>query len=163
MELDDPAAERAAERTSLVLNCGGTIMSPFSSRLILLASVVALVPVADGALAAEHHQARKSAHAVAMPDNSMARVIFNQADGVGQGIQDAERLNLIDTSKARELASEARQIRNEAARGNGSRELLARLDDVSQDLRAATGEAEPNGNGGDGGYYPDGYSSSFPR
>ena len=93
----------------------------------------------------------------------MARTIDNQTEGVGQGIRDAEQLNLIDASKARELASEARQISGEAARGNGSRALLARLDDVSQSLRAATGEATPNGNGGDGGYYPDGYSSSFPR
>lgn len=140
-------------------------MSSLSSRLLLLASVAALMPVANGALAAERHHARASAHAIAMSgsDNGMARTIYNQADGVGQGVRDAERLNLIDASKARELASEARQIRSEAARGNGSRALLARLDDVSQNLRAATGEATPNGNGGDGGYYPDGYSSSFPR
>lgn len=139
-------------------------MSSFSSRL-LLASVVVLVPIAGGASAAEHRHARASAHAVAISgaDSNMARTIYNQADGVGQGIRDAERLNLIDASKARELASEAREIRNEAARGNDSRELLARLDDVSQSLRAATGEAELYGNGGDGGYYPDGYSSSFPR
>ena len=140
-------------------------MSSFSSRLLLLASVVAVVPIADGALAAEHRHVRLSAHAVAVSssDGAMARMIYNQAEGVGQGIRDAEQLNLIDASKARELASEARQISGEAARGNGSRALLARLDDVSQSLRAATGEATPNGNGGDGGYYPDGYSSSFPR
>ena len=140
-------------------------MSSFSSRLLLLASVVAVVPIADGALAAEHRHVSLSAHAVAVSssDGAMARTIYNQAEGVGQGIRDAEQLNLIDASKARELASEARQISGEAARGNGSRALLARLDDVSQSLRAATGEATPNGNGGDGGYYPDGYSSSFPR
>lgn len=140
-------------------------MSSFSSKQLLLASVVVLLPVAGGAMAAEHYHPRQSAHAVAEPrsDSGMARVIFNQAVGVGQGIRDAERLNLIDSSKAHEMASRAQQIRNEAARGDGSRELLARLDDVSLDLRAATGEAEPNGNGGDGGYYPDGYSSSFPR
>lgn len=139
-------------------------MSPISSRLIL-ASVVALFPVADGAFAAEHHHARVTTHAIAVSsfENGMARAIYNQADGVGQGIRDAERLNLIDTSKAGELAFQAREIRNEAARGDGSRALLARLDDVSQSLRAATGEATPNSNGGDGGYYPDGYSSSFPR
>ncbi|WP_379072467.1 hypothetical protein ACHMW4_28295 [Mesorhizobium sp. UC22_110] len=140
-------------------------MSSFSSRLLLLASVAAVVPIAGGALAAEHRHVRMSAHAVAASstDAAMARTIYNQAEGVGQGIRDAEQLNLIDASKARELGSEARQIRGEAARGNGSRALLARLDDVSQSLRAATGEATPNGNGGDGGYYPDGYSSSFPR
>lgn len=140
-------------------------MSSFSSRLLLVASVVAVVPIAGGAFAAEHRHARGAAHAAAISssDSSMARTIYNQADGVGKGIRDAERLNLIDASKARELASDARQIRAEAARGDGSRQLLARLDDVSQSLRAATGEATPNGNGGDGGYYPDGYSSSFPR
>lgn len=140
-------------------------MSPLSSKRLLVAAVVALVPVASGAMAAEHHHIRKSVHAALVPssDGGMAGVIVNQAEGVGQGIRDAERLNLIDASKARELTSEARQIRGEAARGNGSRELLARLDGVSQSLRAATGEAEPNGNGGDGGYYPDGYGSSFPR
>ncbi|MFE0017633.1 hypothetical protein ACFWXH_22525 [Mesorhizobium sp. NPDC059054] len=137
-------------------------MSHISSRLLLLASVVALVPVADGALAAERH-ARKAAHAIAVPDNSMARAIFNQAEGVEQGIRYAAQLNLIDAAKAGSLASEARSIRGQAARGDGSRELLARLSDVSQSLRVATGEGWRIGGGGDGGYYPAGYGSNFPN
>lgn len=137
-------------------------MSPFSSRLLLLASIVAFVPVADGALAAERHL-RKSAHAIAVPDNSMARAIYNQAEGVEQGIRYAAQLDLIDAAKASSLASEARSIRGQAARGDGSRELLARLSDVSQSLRVATGQGWRIGSGGDGGYYPAGYGSNFPN
>lgn len=138
-------------------------MSSFSSRLLLLASVLAIVPVADGALAAERHL-RRSVHAAVAPspDNSMARAIFNQAEGVEQGIRYAARLNLIDAAKASSLASEARSIRGQAARGDDSRELLARLSDVSQSLRVATGQGWRIGGGGDGGYYPAGYDWNYP-
>lgn len=125
-----------------------------SSRIFLIAAVVALVPIADGALAAERSAA---------PTDVAARAIFNQAEGVSQGARNAARLKFIDVAKARELEAEATQVRNEAARGNGSRELLARLDDISQRLRNATGEGQLFGNGDDGGYYPSGYEAHFPR
>ncbi|TIX36831.1 MAG: hypothetical protein E5V36_24865 [Mesorhizobium sp.] len=41
-------------------------------------------------------------------------------------------------------------------------QLLAQLDEVSQKLRAATGSAFLIGNGGDGGYYPNGYGPTYP-
>ncbi|MBR2686822.1 MAG: hypothetical protein IKE42_03150 [Aquamicrobium sp.] len=125
-----------------------------SSRIFLIAAVVALVPIADGALAAERSAA---------PTDVAARAIFNQAEGVSQGARNAARLKFVDVAKARELEAEATQVRNEAARGNGSRELLARLDDISQRLRNATGEGQLFGNGDDGGYYPAGYEAHFPR
>ncbi|HEV2507444.1 MAG TPA: hypothetical protein VGV39_30525 [Mesorhizobium sp.] len=125
-----------------------------SSRAFLIATIVALVPIADGALAAERS---------AVPTDIAARAIFNQAEGVSQGARNAARLKFVDVAKARGLEAEAIQVRNEAARGNGTRELLARLDDISQRLRNATGEGQLFGNGDDGGYYPAGYEAGFPR
>nr|WP_145994307.1 hypothetical protein [Mesorhizobium loti] len=126
-----------------------------SSRAFLIATVVALVPVSNAALAAERH--------IAAPNDTMARAIYNQAEGVSQGARNAARLKFVDVAKARELEAEALSVRNEAARGNGSRQLLARLDDISQRLRNASGEGQLFGNGDDGGYYPAGYEANFPR
>lgn len=125
------------------------------SRAFLIATVVALVPFANGALAAGRH--------TAVPNDIMARAIYNQAEGVSQGARNAARLKFVDMATARELETEALSVRNEAARGNGSRELLARLDDISQRLRNASGEGQLFGNGDDGGYYPSGYEANFPR
>lgn len=125
-----------------------------SSRTFLIATMVALVPIANGALAAERPAA---------PNDITARAIYNQAEGVSQGARSAARLKFVDAAKARELEAEALSVRNEAARGNGSRQLLARLDDISQRLRNASGEGQLFGNGDDGGYYPAGYEANFPR
>ncbi len=134
-----------------------------SYRAIFIATVVALVPVADGAFAAGRHNDRQVTHAFAAPNDITARAIYNQAEGVSQGARNAARLKFVDAAKARELENEALKVRNEAARGNGSRELLARLDDISQRLRNASGEGQLFGNGDDGGYYPAGYEARFPR
>lgn len=121
-------------------------MSSFSTRKLALAALLSALPLGSAAQAADN----------------MARAIYNQAEGVEQGIRYAARLSLIDAAKAGQLGSEARAIRNRAAHGDGSRQLLAELSTVSQSLRYATGEAWRIGGGGDGGYYPAGYDSNFP-
>ena len=68
-----------------------------------------------------------------------------------------------DGATASQLTAEARSIQSEAMRGGNDRALLGQLDQVSQNLRMATGEGWNMGGGADGGYYPDGYGASFPH
>ena len=93
--------------------------------------------------------------------------LIHQIQGVDQGITDARQLNKIEAFEAHGLHMRAAHIRqaaqSTAAAGHGTmpatqyRQLLHQLDDLSQRLRADTGSGFAMGNGGDGGYYPDGY------
>ncbi len=96
-----------------------------------------------------------------------ATALIHQIQGVDQGITYARQLNKIEAFEAHGLHMRAAHIsqaaQRTAAAGHGTmsatqyRELLHQLDDVSQRLRADTGSAFLMGNGGDGGYYPQGY------
>jgi hypothetical protein len=93
--------------------------------------------------------------------------LINQIQGVDKGIIDAGQLNKIKPAEAHRLHMRAAHISQAAERtaaaGHGTlsatqyRQLLHQIDDVSQTLRADTGSAFLIGNGGDGGYYPNGY------
>jgi hypothetical protein len=93
--------------------------------------------------------------------------LINQIQGVDQGITYAKKLNKIGSFEAHELHMRAAHIsqtaQRSAAAGHGTisaeqqRQLLHQLDGVSQSLRADTGSVSLLGNGGDGGYYPNGY------
>ncbi|RWC29222.1 hypothetical protein [Mesorhizobium sp.] len=98
-------------------------------------------------------------------------VLFDQIQGVDTGIRAAMQANKIKPDEARDLRRQVAQLNRDAQRAarDGTmpatqyRQLLAQLDDVSQKLRAATGGAFLIGNGGDGGYYPNGYGPSHPN
>jgi hypothetical protein len=93
--------------------------------------------------------------------------LINQIRGVDQGITDARQANKIGAFEAHGLHMRAAHISQAAERtaaaGHGMisatqyRQLMHQLDDLSQTLRADTGSAFLMGNGGDGGYYPNGY------
>ena len=93
--------------------------------------------------------------------------LINQIQGVDKGIVDAGQLNKIEPAEAHRLHMRAAHISRAAERtaaaGHGTisatqyQQLLDQIDDVSQRLRVATGSAFLMGNGGDGGYYPNGY------
>ncbi|MBN9244501.1 MAG: hypothetical protein J0I98_17080 [Mesorhizobium sp.] len=134
-------------------------MFSITYKTMLAASLVAAIPF-GGAYAAQvrHHPMQ---HAMAL--NPEASALVDQTEGVEQGIRDAVELHRIDGATASQLTAEARNIQSQAMRGGDDRALLGQLDQVSQDLRVATGQGWTFGGGGDGGYYPNGYGSSFPH
>ena len=93
--------------------------------------------------------------------------LIDQVQGVDKGITDAMQMNKIKPAEAHRLHMRAAHIsqvaERTAAAGHGSipapqyQQLLHQLDDLSQTLRVDTGGAFSFGNGGDGGYYPNGY------
>lgn len=93
--------------------------------------------------------------------------LIDQIQGVDEGITDAGQLHKIEPAEAHRLHMRAAHISQAAERtaaaGHGTmsatqyQQLLHQLDDVSQTLRADTGSAFLIGDGGDGGYYPNGY------
>ncbi|UVK41251.1 hypothetical protein LHFGNBLO_002830 [Mesorhizobium sp. AR10] len=93
--------------------------------------------------------------------------LVDQIQGVDQGITDARQVNKIEPAEAQRLHMRAAHISRVAERtaavGHGTipagqyQQLLHQLDDLSQTLRVDTGSAFLMGNGGDGGYYPNGY------
>jgi hypothetical protein len=97
--------------------------------------------------------------------------LINQIDSVDTGIRAAMQANRIKPDEARGLRTQVAQLdraAREAARDGTMpttqyHKLLAQLDHVSQRLRAATGSAFLIGNGGDGGYYPNGYGPNYPK
>ena len=92
--------------------------------------------------------------------------LIDQAQSLDQGIMAARQTDKIKPAEARSLHMRAAHIsrvaQREAAAGHGAipatqyRQLLAQLDDVSQNLRYATGSSPLIGDGADGGYYPNG-------
>jgi hypothetical protein len=97
--------------------------------------------------------------------------LINQVQGVDQGIAVASKVNRINPAKAHRLHMRAAHIsqaaKRTAAAGHGTisatqyQQLMHQLDGLSQTLRADTGGANSFGNGGDGGYYPNGYGSNW--
>ncbi|MER8551275.1 hypothetical protein NKH69_05330 [Mesorhizobium sp. M0976] len=96
--------------------------------------------------------------------------LINQIQSVETGIQGAIRANKLEPGEARDLRTQVAQLDRAAQRAaregtmpsTQHQQLLAQLDDVSQKLRADTGSAFLIGNGGDGGYYPNGYGPNYP-
>ena len=120
-------------------------MFSITYKTMLAASLMAAIPF-DGAYAAQvrHHPMQ---HATTSLDRETSALV-DQTEGVEQGIRDAAELHRIDGATASRLTAEA---------------LLGQLDQVSQNLRVATGQGWTFGGGADGGYYPNGYGSSFPH
>ncbi|MBA1141891.1 hypothetical protein [Mesorhizobium neociceri] len=91
--------------------------------------------------------------------------LINQIQGVDKGIEDAMQVKKIEPAEAHRLHMRAAHISQAAQRaaGHGAipvgqyQQLLHQLDGLSQQLRVDTGSAFLMGNGGDGGYYPNGY------
>ena len=135
-------------------------MFSITYKTMLAASLMAAIPF-DGAYAAQvrHHPMQ---HATTSLDRETSALV-DQTEGVEQGIRDAAELHRIDGATASRLTAEARSIQSEAMRGGDDRALLGQLDQVSQNLRVATGQGWTFGGGADGGYYPNGYGSSFPH
>ena len=131
-------------------------------KTMLAASLVAAIPF-GGAYAAQIRHSHHMQHAMATTLDPETSALVDQTEGVEQGIRDAAELHRIDGATASQLTAEARAIQSEAMRGGDDRALLGQLDQVSQNLRMATGEGWNMGGGADGGYYPDGYGSSFPH
>jgi hypothetical protein len=128
-------------------------------RTATLAALLVTVPF-TGAYAASN-----SAYA------PRAAGLIDQIQSVGTGIQAAMQANKIKPDEARDLRMQVSQLNRAAQRAarDGTmsateyQQLLARLDDVSQKLRAATGGTFLIGSGGDGGYYPNGYGPNHPN
>ena len=109
------------------------------------------------------------AGAYADSDVSGPRVtaLIDQIQGVDTGITAASSANKIEPAEAHRLHMRAayisRAAERTAAAGHGTisapqyQLLLQQMDDLSQTLRVDTGGAFSFGNGGDGGYYPNGY------
>jgi hypothetical protein len=93
--------------------------------------------------------------------------LIDQIQGVDEGITAATTDNKIEPAEAHRLHMRAAHISRAAERtaaaGHGTipapqyQLLLHQMDDLSQTLRVDTGGAFSFGNGGDGGYYPNGY------
>ena len=96
-----------------------------------------------------------------------ATALIDQVQGVDEGITAAMKDNKIKPDVAHKLHMRAAHISQVAERTAAARhgtipspqyqQLLHQLDDLSQTLRFDTGGANAFGNGGDGGYYPNGY------
>lgn len=137
-------------------------MFSITHKTILAASLIAVVPL-GGAYAAQVRHHNPMQHVTAAPLDTETMALVDQTEGVEQGIRQAAELNRIDSATASQLTAQARSIQSEAMRGGNDRALLGQLDQVSQNLRVATGEGWNMGGGADGGYYPDGYGSNFPH
>ncbi|WP_376706283.1 hypothetical protein RQ479_32300 (plasmid) [Mesorhizobium sp. ISC25] len=91
--------------------------------------------------------------------------LIDQIQGVDKSIANAMQLNKIQPAEAHRLHMRAAHISQAAQRAAGRgamsvgqyQQLLHQLDGLSQTLRVDTGSAFLMGNGGDGGYYPNGY------
>jgi hypothetical protein len=98
--------------------------------------------------------------------SSSVTALIDQAQGIDKGIREAMELKKIKPDEAHKLrmrAAHISQVAERASAGHGTipapqyQQLLHQLDDLSQALRFDTGGANAFGNGGDGGYYPNGY------
>jgi hypothetical protein len=97
--------------------------------------------------------------------------LINQVQGVDQGIAAASKVNRIKPAEAHRLHMRTAHISQAAERtaaaGHGTisatqyQQLMHQLDGLSQTLRADTGSTFLMGNGGDGGYYPNGYGPNW--
>jgi hypothetical protein len=107
------------------------------------------------------------AYAASAVSGPRVTALIDQVQGVDKGIADASKVNRIKPAEAHRLHMRAAHIsqvaERTAAAGHGTipapqyQQLLHQLDDLSQTLRVDTGGAFSFGNGGDGGYYPNGY------
>ena len=137
-------------------------MRSFSPKTLLIASLLSALPLA-GAYAKSGALDETPPTAVNGP---RLTALFDQAQGVRQGISDARQNHEIGAAEAHRLdmrlnavAGTARRV---AAADHGNlpagryHQMLRRLDRVDQRLLGDTGSGFAIGDGSDGGNYPNG-------
>ncbi len=132
-------------------------LAPKTFRTATLTALLFAVPLAGVYAATAFYGPRETA-------------LIDQVQGVDEGITAAMKDNKIKPDVAHKLHMRAAHISQAAERTAAARhgtipapqyqQLVHQLDDLSQTLRFDTGGANSFGNGGDGGYYPNGYGSN---
>lgn len=124
-------------------------MRTFTPRIIAIASLLAAVPLSS-AYAVHRHKVEPQAMSVE------GRAVLEQLQGVTQGIVEARDAKAITPEQEHDLMIQADSIHRAAAGGGVSRELLGQIEDLDQQLQLDAGGGFYIGDGGDGGYYPNG-------
>ena len=134
-------------------------------RTAALTAFFIAIPLA-GAYAAGHHKGVLDATNPTDLTGPRVEALIEQAQGVRQGIVDAQQANSITPAVAAHLEMRADQIRRAAEKIAASdhgripaaqyHDLLSHLDRVDQRLMIYTGSGFQMGDGSDGGNYPNG-------
>lgn len=124
-------------------------MRTFTPRIIVIASLLAAVPLSS-AYAVHRHRVEPQAMSVE------ARAVLDQLEGVKQGIVEAMDAKAITPEQEHQLMIQADSI-HRSTLGNGEyRDLLSQVQDLDQQLQVDAGGGFYIGDGSDGGYYPNG-------
>ncbi|WP_315923706.1 hypothetical protein [Mesorhizobium sp. SP-1A] len=131
-------------------------MRSFTSKIIAAAALLAALPLSGAYAAHRHHTANIDTQAItaSVPMDKEGRAVFEQLQGVEQGIAEARETGKISAGQARDLMMQAEGIRHAA--WSGDRSVLAQVNDLDQQLQDDTGQGFYFGGGADGGYYPNG-------
>ncbi|RWM29373.1 hypothetical protein [Mesorhizobium sp.] len=130
-------------------------MRSFMPKIIVAASVFAVIPLSSAYAVHRHHRAQVDTMTTAsVPANPEARAAVDQLLGVKQGIREARKAGKITQDQARDLMQQADAIQHTAS--TSGRSKLGQINELDQRLQDVTGQGTYIGNGGDGGYYPNG-------
>lgn len=134
-------------------------------RTATLTALLIAVPFA-GAYAAGHHEGALDEATPTVFYGPREKGLIDQIQGVDKGIADARQAETIAPAEAQKLhmrAAHISQVAERTAAVNHGRipapqyqQLLRRLDNVDQALRADSGTGFLIGDGADGGHYPNG-------
>jgi hypothetical protein len=140
--------------------------SSASLRTATLAAILIAVPLAGAYAAGHHHKGALDASDPTDLTGPRVEALFQQVQGLRQGIVDARQANNITPAVAERLEMSTARIgqaaQKIAAEDHGRipaaqyHDLLRNLDNVDQQLRVDTGSGFLMGDGADGGNYPNG-------
>jgi hypothetical protein len=124
-------------------------MRSFTPKIIAIASLLAAVPLSS-AYAVHRHRVEPGGMSVE------ATAVMDQLQGVKQGIVEAMDAKAITPEQEHDLMIQADSIHRSAASGGDYQGVLGQIEHLDQQLQIDSGGGTYIGDGGDGGYYPNG-------
>jgi hypothetical protein len=124
-------------------------MRSFTPKIIAIASILAAVPLSS-AYAVHRHRVEPGGMSVE------SRAVLDQLQGLKQGIVEAMDAKAITPEQEHDLMMQADSIHRSAASGGNYHGMLGQIENLDQQLQTDSGGGTYIGDGGDGGYYPNG-------
>ena len=124
-------------------------MRSFTPKIIAAAAIFAAIPLSS-AYAVHRHKVDTTTTA-SVPADPETRAVFDQLQGVKQGIREARDAGKLTAGQARDLMQQA-----DTVRVSEGRSALGQINALDQRLQNDTGQGTYMGDGADGGYYPNG-------
>ena len=129
-------------------------MRSFTPKIIAAAAIFAAIPLSS-AYAVHRHKVDTTATA-SVPADPETRAVYDQLQGVKQGIVEAMDAKAITPEQEHDLMMQADSIHRSATGDGTYRALLSKIEKLDQQLQDDSGGGTYMGDGSDGGYYPNG-------